>query len=134
MRTEYPRPELQRESYICLNGEWDFTFDFGLSKQEQLNNLHFDKKINVPFCPESKLSGIFYKDFIGGCVYRKFINLQKNSNQRILLNFEAVFYQADIYINKNHCFTHLGGYTPFCVDATDFITDGEIRNNRICKR
>ncbi len=125
MREEYPRPELEREHYLCLNGEWDFTFDFGVSKQQNLKDLTFDKKINVPFCPESSLSGICYKDFINGCVYRKFVNLQKKDGKAVLLHFEAVFYQADVYFNGTHCFTHKGGYTPFTIDVSNLVVNGD---------
>ena len=79
MRNEYPRPELVRSNWLNLNGEWDFEFDFGnsgitiwdfyiesnkLFRFEEMQKKQFSKKINVPFCPESKLSGIEYKDFI----------------------------------------------------------------------
>lgn len=65
-RAEYPRPQFVRESYINLNGEWDFEFDFDNSKPETgiFNRKEWEKKIIVPFCPESKLSGIEYDDFI----------------------------------------------------------------------
>ncbi len=125
MREEYPRPELKRDSFISLNGEWDFCFDFTLSKQEQINDISFDKIINVPFCPESKLSGINYTQFINGCVYRKFVNLCKQFGKRVILNFEAVYYKACVYLNKRLVFTHLGGYTPFSIDITDYISDGD---------
>ena len=64
-RNEHPNPNFKRADYIILNGEWDFEFDFGNSGEER--NLfavdsEFSKKINVPFCPESELSGINYKD------------------------------------------------------------------------
>lgn len=85
MREEYPRPELVRKQWMNLNGEWDFAFDFGVSGVEmyffdnrnkgyrfaELGAQQFDKKINVPFCPESKLSGIGYTNFIGACCYLK---------------------------------------------------------------
>ena len=85
-RTEYPRPEFVREKWISLNGEWDFEFDFGNSgirigdfgnaklinyRNREMLEKKFSRKINVPFCPESDLSGIGYKDFINACWYKK---------------------------------------------------------------
>ncbi len=126
MREEYPRPELVRDSYICLNGEWEFCFDFCNGKKERVKEgIVFDMKINVPFCPESKLSGIGYTDFINGCCYKKIVKLLKSKNKRIILNFEAVFYNAEVYINKTLSAVHNGGYTPFSVDITDLAIDGD---------
>ena len=69
-RQEYPRPELVRESWLNLNGDWEFEFDFGKTgKSTGMINKEFSKVINVPFCPESELSGIGYKDFINACWY-----------------------------------------------------------------
>ena len=70
-RTAYPRPELERKSWENLCGEWEFDFDFGRSGKESniLEKEWFDYKIEVPFCPESRLSGIGHKDFIPACCY-----------------------------------------------------------------
>lgn len=60
-RTEYPRPQFKRDNYICLNGEWDFEIDYSQSGEKRefyKNSKVLSGKINVPFCPESKLSGI----------------------------------------------------------------------------
>ena len=79
MRPEYPRPQMLRETWRNLNGEWDMIFDFGKSGGER--ELHLaekfkkerSQKINVPFCPESRLSGIGYTDFIPALwYYREF--------------------------------------------------------------
>ena len=65
-RPEYPRPQFERSEWINLNGTWTFQFDFGNSgKDRQLQSAEkFSKNITVPFCPESKLSGVEYTDFI----------------------------------------------------------------------
>ena len=59
MRNEYPRPQWERKEWICLNGEWEYQFDFTKSGDELQwqNAAGFEGRINVPFCPESKLSG-----------------------------------------------------------------------------
>ena len=66
MRPEYPRPSLVREKWRNLNGEWDFLIDNGCSGKERrfYENADFNMKINVPFAPETKLSGIENTDFI----------------------------------------------------------------------
>ena len=65
-RAEYPRPQFERSEWVNLNGEWSYTFDFvgsGLERKLYASK-GFDGKITVPFCPESKLSGVQYTDFI----------------------------------------------------------------------
>ncbi len=65
-RTEYPRPQMVRDNWLNLNGLWEFQVDPGLSGEER--GLHqggkFSRTINVPFCPECRLSGINQKDFL----------------------------------------------------------------------
>ena len=72
-RNEHPNPNFYRENYINLNGEWDFEFDFGISGRDRKWNesAEFSHKINVPFCPESKLSGIESTDFLNCVWYRR---------------------------------------------------------------
>lgn len=126
-RTAYPRPELVRDNWINLNGEWEFEFDFSKTGKEQkyFEKEYFENTIVVPFCPESRLSKIGYKDFINSCWYKKQINLNKIEGQRTLLNFEAAYYLTEVYINGKSIGTHSGGYTPFSFDITDYIVDGE---------
>ena len=83
-RNAYPRPELVRENWTNLCGEWEFEFDFGKSgkKRDVQNKAKLDRIINVPFCPESKLSGIEYKDFINACWYRKTVEISPKANER----------------------------------------------------
>ena len=61
-RSEYPRPQFAREGWMTLNGSWQFEIDFGASGKERkfYERDDFEKEITVPFCPESKLSGIGY--------------------------------------------------------------------------
>ena len=76
-RPEHPDPQCERADWLNLNGEWDFEFDFGNSKLESgiLDKKDWEKKILVPFCPESKLSGIEYTDFISAVWYRRNIEI-----------------------------------------------------------
>lgn len=127
-RKEYPRPEMVRPEWLNLNGEWDFEFDFGRSGKDRgmAEDGNFTKKILVPFCPESKLSGIEYKDFIAAVWYRRSFTLPSGwQNGRVLLHFEAVDYRTEVWINGKPAGTHRGGYTPFSLDITGFITLSE---------
>ncbi len=72
IKPEYPRPQLVRDSYINLNGSWEFEIDNSLSEKEKgIYQRHLKDKILVPFSPESKLSGIEETDFINKVWYRK---------------------------------------------------------------
>lgn len=83
-------------------------------------------QINVPFCPESKLSGIEHKDFILGVWYQKKIELTaEQCKQRIVLHFGAVDYSAQVYINGTEIGSHKGGYVSFCFEISDYVQAGE---------
>ena len=126
-RNAYPRPELVRENWTNLCGEWEFEFDFGKTgkKRGVQNKEKLDQVINVPFCPESKLSGIEYKDFFAACWYRKTVTVSPKENERVLLNFEAAYYTTEVFVNGKYIGKHNGGYTPFSFDITDALTEGE---------
>lgn len=126
-RNAYPRPELVRDQWVNLCGEWEFEFDFGKTgkKRGVQNKAPLDRVINVPFCPESKLSGIEYKDFINACWYRKSITLQPENGSRTILNFEAAYHKTEVFVNGAFVGKHEGGYTPFSFDITDALVAGE---------
>ncbi|MDD3712421.1 MAG: hypothetical protein PHZ28_02885, partial [Candidatus Izemoplasmatales bacterium] len=114
---EYPRPQLVRDSYLNLNGEWDYT----ISKNKLSDEI--DGKILVPFSPESVLSGV--NRFLAPdeyLIYTKKVNLpERFIKERLLLHFGAVDQEAEIYVDNQLAITHLGGFTPFSADITDFI-------------
>ena len=72
-RNEHPRPDRMRADWLCLNGEWDFEIDNALVGvfKEFYNRDSLDGKITVPFCPESKLSGIANTDFMNSVWYKR---------------------------------------------------------------
>jgi len=125
-RVEYPRPQMKRDEWQNLNGWWDFEFDFSKSglDREFYKNGEFTKKILVPFCPESKLSGIGFTDFIPACWYRKSFSV-KNLQSDVLLHFGAVDYECIIYVNGHKAGTHRGGYSSFYFDITPYVSEGE---------
>lgn len=127
-RPEYPRPQMVRDGYINLNGEWEFEFDFGRSGRDRkmYENGNFTKKIIVPFCPESKLSGIEYKDFMNAVWYRRKFTVPDDwKGYRTYIHFGAVDYYCEVYINAKKVGSHAGGYTPFAFDITDYLVEGE---------
>ncbi len=129
-RNEHPNPGFYRENYINLNGEWDFDFDFGNSGEEQkfqANDHKLSKKIIVPFCPESELSGIGYKDFMSAVWYKKTVNLTKEQINmgKAFIVFGAVDFHARVFVNGEFSGEHFGGYTSFRIDATKFLNEGD---------
>ncbi len=123
-RNEHPNPQFKRDFYICLNGLWEF------GKGKCLNSQSPDLKnmIEVPFCPESVLSGIGDTDYIPDCVYSRLINVsQEDLSGRLVLNFGAVDYIAEVYVNGKFAVRHVGGYTAFGVNITPFAVVGENR-------
>lgn len=129
IREEYPRPQFERENYICLNGKWQFELDNGRSGAERglfEKNVRLKGEIAVPFCPQSRLSGIEHKDFILGCVYKRTFEItEKCDGKRTILHFGAVDYHCTVYVNDVCLGSHTGGYTPFEFDITDAVLYGE---------
>lgn len=126
-RAEHPNPQWERETWKNLNGPWEFEFDFGCSAVERRlwEKERFDREILVPFCPESRLSGIGYTDFISGVAYRRNFELsQEELSGRVLLHFGAVDYEASVYVNGTLVGSHKGGYTSFCFDITKHVAPG----------
>lgn len=132
-RTEHPNPQFQRDNWVNLNGQWQFTFDFGKSgiarklyRSDTEVEKYFDRNIVVPFCPESELSGIGHKDFINAVWYRRSFFLgSAQLDNTVLLHFGAVDYRSIIYINGVEAGSHIGGYSPFSLDITKLIRSGE---------
>jgi len=117
---EYPRPQMKRTSFICLNGEWDFT----TNKTGEIPS-DWDQKITVPFCPQSALSGVNRlipdSDYL---FYKRKFSLPQNFNKgRVLLQFGAVDQIAKVFVNGKFVGAHEGGYEPFYFDITDFLKD-----------
>lgn len=127
-RNEYPRPQLVRKDWVNLNGEWDFAFDdnnVGLKEKWFQNGDTFDRKINVPFAYQTKLSGINDPSFHDYVWYSRDFNVPKGwNNQRVLLHFGAVDYRAWVYVNGEYACFHEGGNVSFSVDITDHLTWG----------
>ena len=120
--SEYPRPQFRRESYFCLNGEWDYAISKSLEKP-----LSYKGKILVPYSPESKLSGVgeqvFADDYLH---YRRFFTMPPSFNRgRVHLNFGACDQVCRVYLNGGLLGVHEGGYNSFSFDITDSLKKGE---------
>lgn len=127
-RKEYPRPQFERATWVNLNGEWDFTFDFSDSGLERglPRATSFDKKILVPFCPESSLSGVEYKDFINHLWYHRELNIPQDwTGKNVLLNFGAVYFNSEVYVDGTLAGRHFGGSSSFSLDITKLVTPGK---------
>ena len=128
-RPEYPRPQFERAAWKNLNGEWQYELDqsrSGLERGLAKNDREFSGKILVPFCPQSRCSGVGFTDFIGGIWYRRELVLTTEQLAgRVQLHFGAVDYRATVFVNGWKAGTHTGGYTSFSFDITDFLREGE---------
>ena len=125
----YPRPQLVRESYLSLNGEWDF------GTSGSANEVKLERKITVPFPPQSALSGIgehieldcymhYSKRVELPCVFVK---------DRLILHFGAIDQEAWVYVNGKFVGERLGGYIPFEFDITDALS-GDVLDIRVTVR
>ena len=120
----YPRPQLQRSHWTSLNGIWDFALD-PEGVWGHPNDVPFTSRIQVPFAPETPASGVADTGFFRTVWYRRAIDLDHvPAGKRILLHFGAVDYAAKVWINGCEAAAHEGGYTPFTIDITPFITNG----------
>lgn len=121
---EYPRPQMKRDSYISLCGEWELSVRKDSVEQPV-------GKIAVPFPPESRISGIerpLASD--EKYIYRRTFMIEKDFNRgRVLLHFGAADQIAEVYVNGKLAGRYVGGYMPFSLDISGLIALGE---NDLC--
>jgi hypothetical protein len=119
---EYPRPQLVRKEWANLNGLWDYA----ITKKGDPKPIKWDGKILVPFCAESALSGVgkhpTEKDELW---YRREVDASAWKGQRVLLHFEAVDWEATVWVNGKELGVHKGMHDPFQFDVTDALKDGK---------
>jgi beta-galactosidase/beta-glucuronidase len=121
----YPRPQLRRQTWVSLNGEWDFAIDRA-GQWTHPRQVQWGHHILVPFSPEAPASGIGDTSYYSACWYRTTINLPTRPNHRWLLHLGAVDYRAVIWLNGVMACSHEGGYTPFSVDLGPFVASGPL--------
>ena len=123
-RTNHPCPDRARKNWQTLNGSWQFRFDWNNEgkKQRWYAQPAFDLTIQVPFAYQAALSGVDEKKHCDVLWYAREITIPETMrDQRVLLHFGAVDYQADVWLNGQYLGGHEGGYTPFTFDITDLI-------------
>lgn len=129
---KHPNPIFARDNWQSLNGSWDFGykkirgFKFSTDESRALeikSKFEYPHEINVPFCVESKLSGIGDTDFINLAWYRKRVNIDKN-NGRVFLVIGAADNLTTVLVNDKLAGRHKGGYTPIKLDITELAVDG----------
>jgi beta-galactosidase/beta-glucuronidase len=126
-RAEYPRPQLVRDDWLCLNGEWQFEIDAGNTGLERgLVERELADRITVPFCPEAPLSGIHNTDVMNAVWYRRTLTVPESwKGRRVLLHFQAVDYDTTVWVNGLEVGRHRGGFTPFTCDLDGAAAPGE---------
>ncbi|WP_413666448.1 glycoside hydrolase family 2 protein [Mucilaginibacter sp. Mucisp86] len=126
--SEYPRPQLQRNDWLCLNGKWDY--QGGKNAPNALNPeapASFEgkaDKILVPYCPESVLSGIQRRQEINMWYRRSFEIPAKWQNKQVIVHFGAVDHDATVFVNGKKAGSHSGGYDSFSFNITSYLTAG----------
>ena len=128
-RPEHPKPQFRRDAWINLNGRWDFAMDLnevGIRANWQNSSSKFSRKITVPFCVESELSGIGHTDFIKALWYHRTFTLPKSwKGDRIFLHFGAVDYECRAWVNGKAVGRHHGGSVSFAFEITDAVKRGQ---------
>ena len=127
LRNEYPRPHFKRDEWLSLNGKWEFEFDD--NKDGELRGLYkgdvkLSGEINVPFTYQYKESGIGDKTFHDTLWYRRSFVYDK-AGKSVILGFNASDYITTVWINGHYATSHRGGFSPFTVDITKFVEEGE---------
>jgi beta-galactosidase/beta-glucuronidase len=130
-RPEHPRPQFRRDAWLNLNGPWTYRFDHGRSGLEagwqQVKG--FEGAIQVPFCPESRLSGVGYTDFIGGIWYQRTVSIPAEWQGRdVLLHIAAADYECEAFVDGASAGVHCGGTVSFFFDLTRLVTPGASHN------
>ena len=121
----YPRPQLQRAQWQDLDGPWDFAhddLDVGRGQGWSRGDGPFDRTIEVPYPPESELSGIHDPAVHPVVWYRRGVRIEgPGPDRRVLLHLGAVDYLAEVWVNGSLVARHEGGHTPFHADITDAL-------------
>lgn len=120
MDPAYPRPLLQRDDWMSLNGTWRFCFDDDKRWTHPGELTDWPQEIQVPYPPESRASGVFDRGFHRACWYERDFDLQPDGG-RVILRFGAVDYIAKVWVNGRLVVTHEGGHTPFWADITNAL-------------
>lgn len=121
-RTEYPRPQMVRPEWKCLNGLWDYA----ITPIDVTQMPNADGKILVPFCVESSLSGVYAKVNGDQLLWYKTTLTRPEpwAGKKVLLHFDAVDWSAEVFVNGKLASKHTGGFTAFELDVTEALAAG----------
>ncbi|MFD1849343.1 glycoside hydrolase family 2 protein [Oceanobacillus bengalensis] len=134
-RTEYPRPQFQRNSWKNLNGTWKFAFDDeNIGEKEQWTNQpSFTTDIQVPFTYETKASGIGEEAFHPNVWYQRTFEIPEDEiGKRTILRFQASDYLTKVWVNGKYIGNHIGGNAAFSFDITNEV-DYKQKNELVVK-
>jgi hypothetical protein len=124
-KDEHPCPQFRRDMWYCLNGTWDFYID-AESRYVNFTDIPWDRRIAVPFSPETKASGVSQPGFYSAVWYRRSFRIERlRPDERWIVRFEAVDYRATVWVNGAKVCEHEGGYTPFSADITDALANAD---------
>lgn len=127
IRNEYPRPHFRRDNWLSLNGTWEFEFDdtkSGETRGIPSGKIKLEKEINVPFTYQYKESGIGDTEFHDTLWYRRSF-VYDRVGESAILGFNASDYITTVWVNGHYATSHQGGFSPFTVDITKFLLEGE---------
>lgn len=125
-RSEHPRPDMQRNTWINLNGSWEFVETDDDNATFLDAGAKYPDRILVPFCRESELSGLNRKHFVRNVWYRRsFLVPSEWKEGRVLLHIGACDWKTRVWVNGNLCEEHSGGSAPINCDITTSIKEGE---------
>ncbi|MBQ6731424.1 MAG: glycoside hydrolase family 2 [Bacilli bacterium] len=118
--SEYPRPQFKRDSYICLNGYWEYAI-----RKEETIPESFDGQILVPYSPEVEKSGVNKTVMPDDYLFYRLKTTITNDfiKDKVILHFGAVDQIAEVFINGEFAIKHIGGFLPFSVDIKPFLKD-----------
>jgi beta-galactosidase/beta-glucuronidase len=122
----HPRPQRRRPWWRSLDGPWEFALETE-ARWQMPSDVRWSGAIEVPFAPESPMSGIGDEGFHEACWYRRTLESPRlDPGERLLLHLNAVDYAASVWANGCRVAFHEGGYTPFTADITEFAGSGPI--------
>lgn len=124
----YPRPQFKRTEWLSLNGVWSCCIDNAESGMARglAGSKGFDTPVRIPFCPESRLSGLEHTDFINSIWYhRRFAVPEHWAGKELILHFGGVDYECEVFIDGVSAGRHTGGAVSFELDVTPLLTAGK---------
>ncbi|TSJ40241.1 glycoside hydrolase family 2 [Mucilaginibacter corticis] len=126
---DYPRPQLERADWLCLNGEWEYRggkfIEDALSPEKPIAFTNEAKKIRVPYCPESVLSGIQREQEINMWYSRSLEIPADWKNKQVIIHFDAVAHHTTLFVNGHKAGYHEGSYDAFSFNITPYLVKGK---------